>query len=48
MPKFSRNLFWLIKEMEAKMMDRYGATANVQQCYIARMLAQHMMRGILK
>ena len=48
MDKFKRNPFWPVKEMEAKMMDKYGVIVNNWQCYKARQLAQKMIKGTLE
>ena len=48
MDKFKMNPFWPMKQMEAKMMDKYGVIVRNWQCYKARQLAQKMIKGTLK
>ena len=48
MDKFKRNPLWPVKEMEAEMMDKYGAIVHNCQCYKARQLAQKIIKGTLE
>lgn len=47
MPKFKRNPFWSVKEIETEMMKRFGVIVTIWQCYRDRFLAQNMLRGDL-
>ena len=46
--KLKKNPSWLVKEIEAEMMDKYGVKVNSWQCYKARQIAQKMIIGTLK
>ena len=48
MPKFKRNSFWHVKEIEVEMMERFGVSVTVWQCYRARFLAQNILMGTLE
>ena len=48
MDKFKRNPFWPMKEMEAEIIDKYGAIVHNWLCYKARQLAQIMIKGTLE
>ena len=48
MPKFKRNPFYSVKDMEAEMIEKYGALMNVYKSYKARMLAQNLLKGTLE
>lgn len=42
MPKFKRNPFFHVKEIESEMMKRFGVAVTIWHCYTARFLAQNM------
>ena len=48
MPKFKRNPFYPIKDMEAEILEKYGALVSVDKCYGAIMLAHNMLKGTLE